>query len=419
MVGPWVTEQLGQGYLAVNWEATVDEVAVSHPAPSHAQRGLGRGDDLAHRTTAPRLTARDTKDDYAMADITMPQLGETVTEGTITKWFKQVGDQVAEDEPLFEVSTDKVDSEVPSPAAGYLTEIQVPEGETVDVGAVLAVIGDAPAEGGDGRPRRRQPRRRPRPRRRQPAGGGAGPPPEERSRSREAARGRARGPESAPEAPEAPEAPGRRRAAPTAATADGDGPSCSRRSCADSSPSTASTRRRSRAPVSAGASPATTSSPSSRPAAATAARQRAAPAQAAPAAPAAPARRSSPRRRPAAPAALGPTGAGAAGERDTAVPHTNIRKRTAEHMARSKQTSAHVYAAMEVDYEAVEVVRRAQKDSWRAEEGFSLTYLPFISRAVVDAIREFPEVNATFTDDDLIVHNYVNLGSRSTSTTRA
>jgi mono/diheme cytochrome c family protein len=72
----------------------------------------------------------------------MPQLGETVTEGTITKWFKAVGDTVAEDEPLFEVSTDKVDSEVPSPLAGTLTEIKVPEGETVDVGVVLAVIGD-------------------------------------------------------------------------------------------------------------------------------------------------------------------------------------------------------------------------------------------------------------------------------------
>ena len=78
-----------------------------------------------------------------MADITMPQLGETVTEGTITKWFKAVGDTVAEDEPLFEVSTDKVDSEVPSPISGTLTEIKVPEGDTVDVGVVLAVIGDA------------------------------------------------------------------------------------------------------------------------------------------------------------------------------------------------------------------------------------------------------------------------------------
>ncbi len=91
----------------------------------------------------------------------MPQLGETVTEGTITRWVKQVGDDVAEDDLLFEVSTDKVDSEVPSPVAGVLTEILVPEGDTVDVGTRLAVIsgnGEAPA--------RRPPRSRPRPNRR-------------------------------------------------------------------------------------------------------------------------------------------------------------------------------------------------------------------------------------------------------------
>src|SRR6188472_3931361 len=82
-----------------------------------------------------------------MADVTMPQLGETVTEGTITKWFKQVGDQVAVDEPLFEVSTDKVDTEVPAPVGGYVVEIRAGEGDTVDVGAVLAVIGDQPAGG--------------------------------------------------------------------------------------------------------------------------------------------------------------------------------------------------------------------------------------------------------------------------------
>ena len=86
-----------------------------------------------------------------MADVTMPQLGETVTEGTITKWFKQVGDQIKEDEVLFEVSTDKVDSEVPSPAAGYVAEILVQEGDTVDVGTKLAVISsEAPSGGGDG-----------------------------------------------------------------------------------------------------------------------------------------------------------------------------------------------------------------------------------------------------------------------------
>ncbi len=78
-----------------------------------------------------------------MADVILPQLGETVTEGTITQWFKSVGDTVAEDEPLFEVSTDKVDTEVPSPVSGTLTEIRVEEGDTVDVGTVIAVVGDA------------------------------------------------------------------------------------------------------------------------------------------------------------------------------------------------------------------------------------------------------------------------------------
>src|SRR3954447_18941841 len=92
-----------------------------------------------------------------MADVTMPQLGETVTEGTITKWFKGVGDRIAEDEVLFEVSTDKVDSEVPSPTAGYIAEIRVPEGETVDVGAVLAVISDGPPSDGDAAPAKQQP----------------------------------------------------------------------------------------------------------------------------------------------------------------------------------------------------------------------------------------------------------------------
>ena len=80
-----------------------------------------------------------------MAEIQLPQLGESVTEGTITKWFKQIGDSVAEDEVLFEVSTDKVDSEVPSPVSGVLTEIRVAEGDTVDVGTVIAVVGDGSA----------------------------------------------------------------------------------------------------------------------------------------------------------------------------------------------------------------------------------------------------------------------------------
>ncbi|MEM7140349.1 MAG: 2-oxo acid dehydrogenase subunit E2, partial [Actinomycetota bacterium] len=99
----------------------------------------------------------------------------------------------------------------------------------------------------------------------------------------------------------------------------------------------------------------------------------------------------------------------AVGGRDQIVPINNIRTRTAEHMVMSKQTSPHVLTAMEVDYERVEHVRRSVKAAWKTEEGFSLTYLPFIARAVVDALREYPHLNASFGGDHLVVHDEVNL----------
>ncbi|HWJ96853.1 MAG TPA: biotin/lipoyl-containing protein, partial [Acidimicrobiales bacterium] len=98
-----------------------------------------------------------------MAEIELPALGESVTEGTITRWFKAVGDEVAEDEPLFEVSTDKVDSEVPSPVAGYLTEILVEEGDTVDVGTRVAVVSDTADGGGAAAPAAEEPAHEPLP----------------------------------------------------------------------------------------------------------------------------------------------------------------------------------------------------------------------------------------------------------------
>jgi 2-oxoglutarate dehydrogenase E2 component (dihydrolipoamide succinyltransferase) len=307
-----------------------------------------------------------------MADVTMPQLGETVTEGTITKWFKQVGDQIAEDEVLFEVSTDKVDSEVPSPVAGYVTEIRVPEGETVDVGAVLAVIGDGPPGDADAVAPKTEPKT-------EDAAPAAEPEP---------------APAEEPEAEPAPE-PSR-----------GDSP--------EKDPAIASGTGKLLSPVvrrlisehnldaaqiaGTGAGGRITRND-------VLALVENRPGPTAPAAPSAPA-----------PAAAGPARSlprpepVARTERDVVLPFSNIRKRTAEHMIRSKQTSAHVYASIEVDYEAVERVRRAEREQWKAEEGFGLTYLPFVSRAVVDAIRDFPEVNATFGENELIIHNYVNLG---------
>ncbi|MGH9107505.1 MAG: dihydrolipoamide acetyltransferase family protein, partial [Acidimicrobiales bacterium] len=99
-----------------------------------------------------------------------------------------------------------------------------------------------------------------------------------------------------------------------------------------------------------------------------------------------------------------------AGEGDTIVPFTNIRRRTAEHMLRSKHTSAHTMVAVEVDYSGVERVRQAERERFKATEGFSLTYLPFIARAVVDALEEWPYLNSSVGEDELIVHGEVNLG---------
>jgi 2-oxoglutarate dehydrogenase E2 component (dihydrolipoamide succinyltransferase) len=330
-----------------------------------------------------------------MADITMPQLGETVTEGTITKWFKQVGDTVAEDEPLFEVSTDKVDSEVPSPMSGTLVEIKVPEGETVDVGVVLAVIGDAGAAPAPDAASEAAPA---------PEAAPADAPPEAPPAAPEA-------PESAPAAP-APE-PAAEEPAPVSAPVSAPAPA------SPAAPAPAGDGRLlspvvRRLIAEHGLDPASITGTgvggritrNDVLAAAEGPARGAAPAPAAPAAPApaaaAPAPAASPR-----PA---PEPLVRSGDRDTVIPHSNIRKRSAEHLRRSLDTSAHVYASIEVDYEAVERVRRAQRATWKAEEGFSLTYLPFISRAVIDALHEFPEVNATFTDDALIVHNYLNLG---------
>ena len=320
-----------------------------------------------------------------MADVEMPQLGETVTEGTITQWFKEVGDQVEVDEALFEVSTDKVDSEVPSPAAGVLQEILVPEGETVDVGTKLAVLGD-----GDGAARRGGPggRGRPPPGRRTGAGG--------RGRSRRPSRRQSRGDGACPRAgagsPPEPEAePAQRRGRqrgrrarccrplvrrllrkhgldPASLTGTGPGGRITRNDVLAAAESgRRRTRRRHRPP---------------------------------------PPRR---RRPPPPVAASAPVQVKAAADGTTPVPLNNIRKRTGEHMVRSQETSPHVLTAMEVDFEGVDRVRRAHRDAWKAQEGFSLTYLPFVARAVVDAIEDFPHLNASVGEGELLVHHAVHL----------
>ncbi len=316
-----------------------------------------------------------------MSDITLPLLGESVTEGTITRWFKQVGDTVAEDEALFEVSTDKVDSEVPSPVAGVVTEILVPEGETVEVGTVLARVGDA----------------------------GAAPAPAAAAPEAQAAA------EAEAAAPEAPAAPAHAASEPAhAATPDLTGFVLSpvvRRLITEKNLDPATivgtgvggriTRKdveavaRIGTPAGNGAVVARAQAPASgTPAPAPA--QQAPPASAAPQAPTP------------APAQQAPPSAPAAADGES-LPLNNIRRRTAEHMVMSKAVSPHVLTAMEVDFESVEVVRRAHKVQWKADEGFSLTYLPFVLRAVADAMRDFPLMNASLDGDAVTVHSELNV----------
>ena len=322
-----------------------------------------------------------------MADIPLPQLGETVTEGTITKWFKKVGDTVAADEPLFEVSTDKVDTEVPSPIAGTLTEIRANAGDTVPVGTVVAVVGAAGAAPVAA-----------------PPAAPAAPVP---ASAPVAAAPVAPAPAPAPVADAAPAAGSglllspvvRRLLAdhaidPAAVTGTGPGGRITREDVLDH------IDRHAAKPVAAAAAATATPPPPVAPAAA-------APPASPAAVPPAPAAA-----RPAAPAPAAPKGAepAARGERRTVVPLSKIRRLTGAHMIGSKSTSPHAFSVVEVDYSNVDRVRTAERERWRAAEGFSLTYLPFISRALVDAIAEFPHMNASIDGDNLVVHGYVDLG---------
>lgn len=414
--------------------------------------------------------------------VTMPQLGETVTEGTILSWAKQVGDTIAEDEVLLEISTDKVDTEVPSPAGGVIQEILVPEGETVSVGTPLVVIGE-PGEAAGEKAGEAEPAAEAEsaaeaapaaaaaaaaPAAEEPAEAEAAAAEQQAAQAEtapaEAPTDEEAAPTEATPTPEAAPAPATEQAAQEPEEAAGSEPEpapqqeapaadASKRGVLspvvrkladehdlDLSQVTGTgeggriTRKDVMAHIDAAASKvAVEQEAAPTPAAAAAAPAPAAEAEEPPAVAPVPADEApAPAAAEEAPAAAAPTPAPApaaaapapapapaaaapapavAGTGE-AVPIDRLRKRIAENMVMAKQTAAHVWTSVEVDFENVERVRQAHKDGFKAREGFSLTYLPFVSRATVDALNAYPVVNSSFDLDGgtQTFHRGVNLG---------
>jgi 2-oxoglutarate dehydrogenase E2 component (dihydrolipoamide succinyltransferase) len=299
-----------------------------------------------------------------MTDVVMPQMGESIVEGTLTKWLKKPGDTVAADEPLFEISTDKVDTEIPSPAAGVLAEVLAQEGQTVQVNSVVARINDgsgaaaapAPAKVESASPKEPDPVVAPVAVKTEPKPGPA--------------------PTSTPAAPAAP-------AANTEASLGPLSPLVRRMArehnidltkIKGSGAGGRITKDDVEAYLKGGAAAA--------PAAASASG----------AAPSAPAPRVTP----------------VAGTR--VEPMTTMRQKIAEHMVMSKRTSAHVTTVHRVDMTKVAKMRAKHKDGFAARHGMSLTFLPFVTRATTEALAQFPIFNASIDGTNIVYHNEINIG---------
>jgi len=331
-----------------------------------------------------------------MTAVKMPQLGETVIEGTILKWLKQEGDQVAVDEPLFEISTDKVDTEVPSSAAGTLTKILVAEGETVAVGTELAEISEVGAGGVE-------------------SPGAAAQLAADDSSNAQASPTNAGGAD-APSASAPPAAaPPAQPAAPVAAPSE-----------PVPSEMAASTQTVEASPDRGGRSQIL--SPLVRKLATehgvdlgqvagtgtggritkndvlgfVASRGASAPAAAGATAPA-------PVTAPA-PAVAPQPAPGAVGGSEEIVPVSHIRKQIAQHMKASLEASARAWNAVEVNMENVARLRERTKEAFKAREGFSLTYMPFLTRAVTEALLANPMVNSELRGEEIAVKHFVNMG---------
>jgi 2-oxoglutarate dehydrogenase E2 component (dihydrolipoamide succinyltransferase) len=339
-------------------------------------------------------------------DVVMPQMGVSVSEGTITRWLKQEGEQVEADEPLLEISTDKVDTEVPSPGSGTLTQILVQEGETVDVGTKLGQIGGSASEALAAEAAE--------PEAPTPAAEEAPAP----ATAEAAAEADAASPAETP-APTAPE-PSAAPAPSAAPTPSGNGKAFVSPVVAriagehgiDPSqvPGTGSGGRVTKKDIlafveSGGAQQAPAAPEEAAPAPEAPVTQP--PAEAPPAPPKPPAEAPPAPPKPPAPA---PVAAGETLAGEMVEPMTAMRRGIAEHMRRSLDTAAHVTSAIEVDFSRIVAVRDRLKKEYQSAYGVNPTYLAFVAKASVETLREYPYVNAEMRGDSIVTRNFVNLG---------
>ena len=357
-------------------------------------------------------------------EIKMPQLGESVVEGTITKWLKQEGDSVDEDELLVEVSTDKVDSEVPSSASGTIQEIKVQEGETVKVGEVIAVIGEGGSSSGDDGQAEAS----------EDAGESAEDAKQEDDKQEDSSEDQAA--DSGDDQPqddepaEGSEDEGSDEAtekAPAAEQEDSDEQASSdegSKSESDEKPKSKSdggdtSKRGIISPLVRRLADEHEVDLDDIDGSGTGGRIRKqdvlkyvetgkGKTQSRPAASAEPAPEPDAKTE----SDAKPAASKKSGEREELVPWTNIRRRTAEHMAASARETARAWNAVEVDWTNVVKLREKTKEAFKEREGFNLTYMGFLGRALCEALLEMPEVNASFDEENQAnrVKHYVNLG---------
>ena len=327
-------------------------------------------------------------------NVIMPQMGESIAEGTLTKWLKKPGESVKRDEPLFEISTDKVDAEIPAPASGVLIQVLVEEGKTVPINTVVAILGEAGESAGAGEPPSAADASKERKEAEPVPPAVAAPSPAAPAPSMVASPSPL--PASAPPQPgETTEELLRRRSSPVVrAIAEEHGVDIS------GIPGTGISGRVTKADILAvlesGA-------------------QKAAPVPVAPAAPhSPPAAMTVTVSAPAVPAAPAPpTHAPIVTFSGSAVvvePMSAMRKKIAERMVASKQTSAHVTSVFEVDFTNIARLRNRVKERFEAQYGTKLTYMPFVFRAAITALKARPLLNASISADEIVFHREINLG---------